>query len=61
MGSLAARFGGVSPAAVTTSVTRREARCSTEAGWDRHLAELEAQVKFRDKAKRHPTTTRRKR
>lgn len=61
VGSLATRFGGVSPAAVTKSVTRGEARCSTDADWDRHLAELEAQVKSRDKAKRNATTTRRKR
>ena len=60
VGSLAAQFGGVSPAAVTKSVTRGEARCSTDADWGRYLAELEAQVKSRDKAKRNPTTTLRK-
>jgi REP element-mobilizing transposase RayT len=50
VGRLAARFGGVSTAAITKAVTRGEIRCSTDRRWDRHLSDLTDQIKSHQEA-----------
>jgi hypothetical protein len=43
---LAARFGGVSAAAITKAVARVESRRATDRRWNRLLGKLEAQLRI---------------
>ena len=61
VGNLAERFGGVSSAAITKAVTRGESRRSTDHRWDRHLVELEAQIKSHQEAAQKSKSPRSKR